>query len=244
MTRENLKDYILSTYNATSDYPWLRYPSYEVFRHQANKKWFALLADVPDSVFGPPLAPGTANSVSHPAKRKKKQAETQMITILNIKCDSMLASSLRSNTGIHAAYHMNKDKWISIEIATVPEETIKLLLDMSFDATAPKIKSPRPYPDNLYFELFDKYPPSFEPSDPDLADFLIKLIRHPHQDIAWKYYMEGETDDQIANEFNESPARIKRQRSNALGMIRARWYQAGEPISFMEYVRIIEQYPQ
>jgi predicted DNA-binding protein (MmcQ/YjbR family) len=39
---------------------------------------------------------------------------------------------------------MNKDKWISIEVAVVPEETIKLLVEMSFDATAPKVKRPKP----------------------------------------------------------------------------------------------------
>jgi predicted DNA-binding protein (MmcQ/YjbR family) len=61
-----------------------------------------------------------------------------------LKVDPILSGSLRSDPGIHPAYHMNKDKWISIEIAVVPEETIKLLVEMSFDATAPKVKRPKP----------------------------------------------------------------------------------------------------
>ena len=61
-----------------------------------------------------------------------------------VKVDPILSGSLRSDPGIHPAYHMNKDKWISIEVAVVPEETIKLLVEMSFDATAPKAKRFKP----------------------------------------------------------------------------------------------------
>ena len=101
MTREALESYILSTYNATSDFPWARYPSYEVFRHPANQKWFALLADIPASVFtGPTSVPST-----HENREEK-------VCVLNVKCDPVLP--FRSEPGIHPAYHMNKDKWISI----------------------------------------------------------------------------------------------------------------------------------
>jgi predicted DNA-binding protein (MmcQ/YjbR family) len=57
-----------------------------------------------------------------------------------VKIDPILSGSLRSDPGIHPAYHMNKDKWVSIELAVAPEETIELLVEMSFDATAPKAK--------------------------------------------------------------------------------------------------------
>ena len=33
---------------------------------------------------------------------------------------------------------MNKDKWLTLELAVVPEETVKTLLEMSFDLTVPK----------------------------------------------------------------------------------------------------------
>ena len=131
MTREALESYILSTYNATSDFPWARYPSYEVFRHPANQKWFALLADIPASVF--------AGSTSVPSTHENRE---EKVCVLNVKCDPVLP--FRSDPGIHPAYHMNKDKWISIEVTVVPEETIKLLLGMSFYATAPKVKRPKP----------------------------------------------------------------------------------------------------
>ena len=84
MTREALESYILSTYNATSDFPWVRYPSYEVFRHPANQKWFALLADIPASVF--------AGSTSVPSSSTHENRE-EKVCILNVKCDPVLSGS-------------------------------------------------------------------------------------------------------------------------------------------------------
>lgn len=43
MTREKLEKYIQNNYSAEPDYPWVKYPDYEVFRHTSNKKWFALI---------------------------------------------------------------------------------------------------------------------------------------------------------------------------------------------------------
>ena len=125
MTREDLETYILGTYNCTPDYPWVRFPNHEVFRHPDNKKWFALLADVPAKILLPESDP-----LSH-------------MSIVNLKCDPILSSSLRQNEGFYPAYHMNKDKWITLDLAVVSEENIKWLLGMSFDSTAPKPKKAR-----------------------------------------------------------------------------------------------------
>ena len=43
MKRAELESFIMETYNAETDYPWLKYPNYEVFRHCNNRKWFALI---------------------------------------------------------------------------------------------------------------------------------------------------------------------------------------------------------
>ena len=42
MNRKELEQYIQETYVSRIDYPWEKYPNYEVFRHE-NKKWFALV---------------------------------------------------------------------------------------------------------------------------------------------------------------------------------------------------------
>ena len=47
MNRVELEQFIQDNYNAEPDYPCIKYPNYEVFRHSSNKKWFALIMDVP-----------------------------------------------------------------------------------------------------------------------------------------------------------------------------------------------------
>ena len=36
MDRQKLETFILETYPASADRPWLQYPNYEVFRHSSN----------------------------------------------------------------------------------------------------------------------------------------------------------------------------------------------------------------
>ena len=37
MNRKELENYICETYNVNSEFPWLKFPNYAVFRHNANK---------------------------------------------------------------------------------------------------------------------------------------------------------------------------------------------------------------
>lgn len=52
VNRAELERFILENYNAEPDFPWMKYPNYEVFRHSNNQKWFALIMDVPKSKLG------------------------------------------------------------------------------------------------------------------------------------------------------------------------------------------------
>ena len=47
MRRNELEAFIMETYNAEADYPWRKSPNHAVFRHCSNRKWFALIMDVP-----------------------------------------------------------------------------------------------------------------------------------------------------------------------------------------------------
>ena len=119
MNREELESYILNHYSTEADYPWADTPHAAVFRHVANRKWFALLMEVPREKLG---LPGT-----------------EKLDIVNFKCDPILISSLRGETGIFPAYHMNKASWITVALdGSVPAETIELLLDVSYELTKPK----------------------------------------------------------------------------------------------------------
>ena len=74
----------------------------------------------------------------HPGNRKWFAL---VMDVVNLKCDPILIGSLRKEPGIFPAYHMNKANWISVALdGSVPDELIKMLLDMSYGATAPKRK--------------------------------------------------------------------------------------------------------
>lgn len=125
MTKEQLKQYIAEEYGAEGERLWAKYPGYEVFRHVGNRKWFAILMDVPKEKLGISPSGGAGNEV---------------VDVLDVKCDVVFAGSFLSEGGFYPAYHMNKNKWISIDIANVAEDKIKMFLDMSYNLTATKAR--------------------------------------------------------------------------------------------------------
>lgn len=121
MNRKELEKYISETYNADPEYLWKKNPDIAAFRHISNRKWFALFMDIPRSKLG--------------------MQSDDIISVVNLKCDPLMTGSLCMEKGIYPAYHMNKTYWISAVLdGTVSDETLKMLLDMSFDATMPKVK--------------------------------------------------------------------------------------------------------
>ena len=121
MKRNELEAFIMETYNAVADYPWRKSPNHEVFRHCSNRKWFALIMDVPKNKLG-------------------LQGE-ELLDVVNLKCDQILIGSLRGEHGFFPAYHMSKDNWITAALdGSAADDKIKMLLDMSYQATAPKMR--------------------------------------------------------------------------------------------------------
>lgn len=124
MTREELEGFIIDNYGVEPNYPWIKYPEYEVFRHQGNKKWFALIMTVPRNKLGLEGA--------------------EYLNIVNFKCDPFLLGSMCKLPGFYPGYHMNKNNWITAALdGSAADDEIKMLLDMSYEATAPKYKKAR-----------------------------------------------------------------------------------------------------
>lgn len=116
MTRQELKCFICEIYDIIPDYPWLKYPSYEVFRHNDSKKWFAIIMDIP--------------------KTKLGINEDGNISVVNLKCDTIMANDVLSEKGIYPAYHMNKAYWVTAALdGSAEDETIKMLMKMSYNLT-------------------------------------------------------------------------------------------------------------
>ena len=119
MNRRALEKIIFDKYGVKPDYPWKTDKSSAVFRHADNKKWFALIMDIPKA-------------------RLMPKAEG-FFSVVNFKCDVILAGSYLNKPGFFAAYHMNKEKWITAALdGTAPDDDIKLLLDLSFNLTQGK----------------------------------------------------------------------------------------------------------
>lgn len=116
MNSKQLRQFIAETYDTDADFPWKNAPNDMVFRHQDNRKWFALVMKI--------------------SKQKLGLSEEGRIDILNVKCEPNLIGSLRDENGIYPAYHMNKTNWLTIALdGSVSDEKIKSLLDMSYDLT-------------------------------------------------------------------------------------------------------------
>ena len=119
MDRVTLEKYIEETYSCAPEYPWIRYSDYAVYRHQSNQKWFAVVMNI--------------------TKDKLGFDSNEPIDIVNLKCDQLLLGSLICQPGFFRAYHMSKTNWISVILdGSADEETVKWLLQMSYDATMKK----------------------------------------------------------------------------------------------------------
>ena len=126
MSKETLRyevyEYIKKKYKAKPEYPWMSAPDYAVFRHEDNKKWFALIMDI--------------------SKDKLGLKSRDVTDILNIKlADPLLMDLLSREPGFFRGYHMHKGNWLTVLLdGSVDIEKIRSLLDESFAATASKAK--------------------------------------------------------------------------------------------------------
>lgn len=118
--RSRISKYINDQYGVTPEYPWPRYNTNAVFRHNDNKKWFALIMDV------------SLDKLGLSGKR--------VISVINLKTDDIILHDMViKEKGIIPAYHMNKQNWITVLLdGTVPEDKVKDLIDISYNATASK----------------------------------------------------------------------------------------------------------
>ena len=121
MTRQELTDYIFDAFSVEPDYPFSRDDVTCVFLHTDNRKWFGIMMKIPYRTLG-----------------MNRDGETD---IVNIKCDPVLMGSLRGKPGFRPAYHMNKDKWITILLdGSAGREEVTALVDMSFRMTETKLR--------------------------------------------------------------------------------------------------------
>ena len=106
--------FIDKKYTAAPESLWRRYPTYCVFRHADNKKWFALIGTISRHIL--------------------KLDGNGEIDFINLKTSD--AEFFRGVRGILPAYHMNKNHWITILLdGTIPIKNIQNLIETSYELT-------------------------------------------------------------------------------------------------------------
>jgi predicted DNA-binding protein (MmcQ/YjbR family) len=119
MDRKQYEAYLIEFYGITPDHPFEDDDDTVVFRHADNKKWFALVMNIPAARLG--LGDGR-------------------IDVVNLKCDQEIITSLWDGEGIFPAYHMNKAHWISVVLdGRVDSHTLEWLTKISYGLTAKKM---------------------------------------------------------------------------------------------------------
>lgn len=120
MTQRNeIEKHITKRYRAKAEHLWARFPNDAVFRHDDNRKWFAIIMNV--------------------SRDKIRIPGNGAVDVLNVKCDPQLMGALLGSPGYRPAYHMSKANWISIILdGTVNIAEIKNLIGLSYKLTAGK----------------------------------------------------------------------------------------------------------
>lgn len=128
MKRQEIFNYVKSKYKTEPDYPFSTAPDYPVLRHRDNRKWFALIMNVPREKLG-----------------LKGGGRTD---IINVKLgDPMLVDTVVRQPGYFYGYHISRSSWISILLdGTVPFEDICKWIDESYAVTASKQKKQKRRP--------------------------------------------------------------------------------------------------
>ena len=117
--REEIEKYINENYDILQEYPWDDSPNYTTFKHKDNKKWFALIMDIP--------------------YERLKVKKDGIVDVINLKNIPELIGGLRQEEGIYPAYHMNKEHWITVVLdGTVENKKVFELIDLSYELTRKK----------------------------------------------------------------------------------------------------------
>ena len=120
MTKQEFLDYCLDTYGTAPDYPFEEDFQTAVLRHADNRKWYALVMEIP--------------------RRKLGLDSDRVVAVVNLKLPVEMFGSFGESDGVYPAYHMNKLHWISVLLPDAPDDVVHFLVNASFEVTRDKRK--------------------------------------------------------------------------------------------------------
>ena len=123
MNKQEFLSYCLKVYGTSPDYPFEEDFETAVLRHADTRKWYALVMRIQRRKFGIP--------------------SDEPVDAVNLKHPTEMLGSFGKSDGVYPAYHMNKLHWISVILPDAPEDVVKFLVNVSFEATKAKKKRAR-----------------------------------------------------------------------------------------------------
>ena len=120
MTKQQFLSYCLNTYGTSPDYPFDEDFETAVLRHGENRKWHAIVMKV--------------------SRRKFGFDSDEVFDVVNLKLPTEMFGSVGVADGVCPAYRMNKLHWISGLLPDTPDDVVRFLVNVSFEATKDKRK--------------------------------------------------------------------------------------------------------
>lgn len=120
MKKQDFLNYCTETYGTAPDHPFEEDFVTTVLRHSDTRKWYGLIMEV--------------------SRRKFGFESDETIDVVNMKLPVEMFGSFGKEDGVHPAYHMNKLHWISVLLPDAPDDVVKFLINVSFEATRSKPK--------------------------------------------------------------------------------------------------------
>ncbi|MDE6293568.1 MAG: MmcQ/YjbR family DNA-binding protein [Clostridiales bacterium] len=123
-TRDTVYDYAANNFGTVPEHLWKPFPLYLVFRRADNKKWYAIIMDIP--------------------KNKLGLDGDERVDVLDVKCSPAAQDALLKTPGFVPAYHMSRKNWISVLLdGTVDSELVCELVADSYVIASGKAQKVR-----------------------------------------------------------------------------------------------------
>ena len=119
MTKQEFLQYCQDTYATTPDCPFEDDFVTTVVRHSDTRKWYGLVMRL--------------------SRRKFGQDSDEIIDVVNLKLPLDMFGAFGKEDGVYPAYHMNKLHWISVLLPDASDDVIRVLVNLSFQATGKSI---------------------------------------------------------------------------------------------------------
>ena len=112
-TARKVLQYASDEYGDEPEYLWAQYPEYAVLRRKDNRKWYALLMNIP--------------------KKRLGLEGDEFVEVVDLRFDVDELPSKIDGKSYFAGYHMNKKHWITVLLdGSVPIDEILDYVDKSY----------------------------------------------------------------------------------------------------------------